>query len=227
MNFLLKKPVTLYLAAAAFLFFICCITAVSAQQSLTLNAEEGFYEKPGLNILIFNNAYEGAFNDAKMSAIELIHHDVRTATNGDVRLMPTPEQWDLIPEFVEKKVDKSKQTVQAYLRYPDYDFNYRIATQARDGGVLITVHLDEPLPDDLQGRAGFNMEFLPSAYFEKSYMMDEQTGVFPLYPSGPMQIKEESSFPQYEGFSTSERLIKEGSVQPLPLAVGRHFRTRS
>ena len=45
----------------------------------------GFFETRGLNVLAFNNCYEGLFNDAKISGVELIHHEMRTVTNGDVR----------------------------------------------------------------------------------------------------------------------------------------------
>lgn len=56
-----------------------------------------YFEKRGLNVFVFNNLYNGLFSDSKISGIEIIHHEVRTATNGDVRLSPTPEQWDPIP----------------------------------------------------------------------------------------------------------------------------------
>jgi hypothetical protein len=39
-----------------------------------------------------------------MSSIEIIHHGVRTAINGDIRLSPTPEQWDKIHKFSERNI---------------------------------------------------------------------------------------------------------------------------
>ena len=57
---------------------------------------DGYFEKQGLNVLVFNNWYNDNFSDSKISGIEIIHHGIRTATNGDVRLNPTPEQWDPI-----------------------------------------------------------------------------------------------------------------------------------
>ena len=56
-----------------------------SQSQLRLN-DLGYFETRGLNVLVFNNWYDGYFSDAKISGIELIHHDVRTVTNGDVRL---------------------------------------------------------------------------------------------------------------------------------------------
>ena len=163
-------------------------TYVSARNAqLKLNDKE-YFETNGLNILVFNNRYEALFSDPKISGVELIHHGERTVTNGDVRLSDTPEQWDPIPEFVEKRVDEKNGTIETLLRYPKYNFDYSIKVQREKEGVRLTVNLKNPLPQALVGKAGFNLEFLPAAYFEKSYIMDQQTGTFPLYPGGLKEI---------------------------------------
>lgn len=51
--------------------------------------DSGYFEKRGLNVFVFSNRY-GLFGDEKASGVEIIHHGVRTATNGDVRMAPTP-----------------------------------------------------------------------------------------------------------------------------------------
>lgn len=190
--------------------FILTFLVISSQFSIAQNNpnvlvlnEKDYFETRGLNILVFSNWYNGMFSDSKMSGVELIHHEVRTATNGDVRLSPTPEQWDPIPTFVERKIIKESNSIEAYLEYPDYDFSYMIKAVAKGAGITITVHLDQPLPKELQGKAGFNFEFLPPAYFEKSFNMDGNNYLFPLYPSGPMELD------------------KNGVTNPLPLAKGK------
>ncbi len=165
----------------------------------------GYFETRGLDILVFNNWYDSNFGDAKMSGVEIIHHGVRTATNGDVRLSPTPAQWDSIPRLVERRVNKKDSSIEVFLQYPAYAFAYMIKAQAHDGGILLSVNLEKPIPKDLEGCAGFNFEFLPSAYFEKTYLVDGKSGIFPLYPTGPMEAKES------------------GKVQPLPIASGKSF----
>jgi hypothetical protein len=35
------------------------------------------------------------------------------------------------------------------------------------------------------GKAGFNLDFLPTAYFGKSYMSDDTSGIFPRHDSWP------------------------------------------
>ncbi|MDE3057974.1 MAG: glycoside hydrolase, partial [Bacteroidota bacterium] len=151
--------------------------------------------------MAFSNYY-GLFNDEKLSGVEIIHHGVRTATNGDIRLSPTPGQWDSIPRLIDRKVEQDKNIIEASLSYPSFHFDYVIKAQARDDGVFLNVNLKNPLPKELEGRAGFNLEFLPAAYFEKSYMMDDKAGTFPLYPAGTM---EKSGW---------------GTIEPKPVASG-------
>ncbi len=67
-------------------------------QDLKLNDLE-YFETQGVNVLVYNNLFTGGFNDEKNAGIELIHHGVRTAQGGAVRLSSTPEQWDLVPEI--------------------------------------------------------------------------------------------------------------------------------
>ena len=65
-------------------------------QDLNLNDLE-YFETQGVNVLVYSNIFNGGFNDEKNAGIELIHHGVRTAQGGAVRLSNTPEQWDLVP----------------------------------------------------------------------------------------------------------------------------------
>jgi endoglucanase len=186
-----------------FLSLLAPLTNQPADSSQTLRLNDlGYFETRGLNILVFSNWYNDLFSDSKISGIEIIHHGVRTATNGDVRLNPTPEQWDPIPGFVERKISRDAQTIEAFLRYPAYDFSYSVKAESRDGGIAISVVLEKPLPRALEGMAGFNLEFLPSAYFRKAFLIDGRTGFFPLYPGGPMER------------------TNSGLVEPKPVASG-------
>jgi endoglucanase len=189
------------------------LVLLSLQISLSLNASNNnlklndfeYFETPGFNVLVYSNWYNENFDDSKMSGIEIIHHEVRTATNGDVRLEPTPEQWDPFPNLIERKINKKDNSIEVLLEYPDYDFEFKIKATAKDGGIFLSVHLEKPLPKELEGKAGFNLEFLPSAYFKKAYIMDDKSNTFPLYPSGPM------------------KKTKSGEIEPKPLAKGKQF----
>ena len=140
-------------------------------QDLKLNDLE-YFETQGVNVLVYNNLFTGGFNDEKTAGIELIHHGVRTAQGGAVRLSSTPEQWDLVPAIPTRTVDSASKTIESMLRYEDYDFDSRVVVTAKGKGVEISVYLDKPVPKALEGSAGFNLEFLPSQYWGKTYLMD-------------------------------------------------------
>ncbi len=161
------------------------VEARQAKSGFSLNSA-GYFEERGCDVLVFNNWYDGNFSDAKMSGVEIIHHGVRTATNGDVRLSPTPAQWDPIPRLVRRTVVRDSQRVDVELEYPGHDFSYTVHAEAQGRGILVRVALERPLPHDLAGRAGFNLEFLPPAYWGKGYLIDGRGGVFPLSAGGPM-----------------------------------------
>src|SRR5215218_2278378 len=122
-------------------------------QDLKLNDLE-YFETQGVNVLVYNNLFTGGFNDEKNAGIELIHHGVRTAQGGAVRLSNTPEQWDLVPEVVNRKVDRAAKSVEVTLRYKDYDFDSRVMVTAKGKGVEISVYVDKPVPRQLEGAAG-------------------------------------------------------------------------
>src|SRR5512147_1512454 len=95
-------------------------SAAEPRPPLELN-DRGYFEQRGLDVLVFSNEYNGMFFDEKTAGLELIHHGVRTATGGAVRLSPTPEQWDQIPKVVERKVDAKAGTIEVRLRYEAFD----------------------------------------------------------------------------------------------------------
>ena len=64
-----------------------CSRPVSSD--LKLNDLE-YFERQGVNVLIYSNTFSGGFNDEKNSGIEIIHHGVRTVQGGAVRLSTTP-----------------------------------------------------------------------------------------------------------------------------------------
>jgi endoglucanase len=192
-------------------------------QNLKLNDLE-YFETQGVNVLVYNNLFTGGFNDEKNAGIELIHHGVRTAQGGAVRLSNTPEQWDLVPEIPSRKVDRASQSIDATLRYKDYDFDSRVVVTAKGQGVEISVYLDKPVPKALEGSAGFNLEFLPSQYWSKAYLMDGRYNRFPRYVVGNTTTRPNSEKPkQFKGYNTSDDRGTGKYIDPLPLETGRTF----
>jgi hypothetical protein len=191
-----------------------------AQGDLRLNDLE-YFERQGVNVLVFSNSFNGGFNDEKNSGIEIIHHGVRTVQGGAVRLNNTPEQWDLVPKMTSRKVDKEKQSIEVSLRYDDYDFDSRVQVTAKGKAVEIAVFLDKPVPEKLAGEAGFNIEFLPSQYWLKTFLMDGRLNRFPRYATSQTITRPNSEKPrQFKGFKTYDDRGTNRFVDPLPLETG-------
>ena len=204
-----------------FLLSTLILAAVTGKaQDLTLN-DLGYFERQGVNVLVFSNSFNGGFNDEKNSGIEIIQHGVRAIQGGAVRLNNTPEQWDLVPKMTSRKVDKENGTIEVALRYDDYDFDSRVVVTAKGKAVEIAVWLDKPVPEKLAGEAGFNMEFLPSRYWLKTFTMDGRLNRFPRYATSQTITRPNSEKPrQFKGFKTYDDRGTDRFVDPMPLETG-------
>jgi len=195
----------------------------TAEQDFVLNDSE-YFEKQGVNVLIYSNLFNGGFNDEKNSGIEIIHHGVRTVQGGAVRLSSTPEQWDLVPQTPSRTVSKEDGFIEVAMRYEDYDFDSRVVVTAKGEAFEISVYLDEPLPEKLVGHAGFNLEFLPSQYWGKTYVVDGRPDRFPRYAASETVTKPNSEKPrQFKGYKTYDDRGTGRYIDPLPLEQGREF----
>ena len=78
------QPISLLRKTFIALSIILCFllyTTNSFAQKLQIN-DSGYFEKRGVNVLVFNYEYSGMFFDEKTSGIELIHHGVQTRRNN-------------------------------------------------------------------------------------------------------------------------------------------------
>ena len=71
--------------------------------------DNGYLDTQGFSVILYDSTYHPVFVDQKNTAMEMILHGQRIATNGDVRLMPTPEQWDLVATLKGRQPDKDEQ----------------------------------------------------------------------------------------------------------------------
>ena len=195
-------------------------TASIQAQELRLNDLE-YFERQGVNVLVFSNNFNGGFNDEKNSGIEIIQHGERSIQGGAVRLNNTPEQWDLVPKTSSRKVDREHGSIEVDMRYDDYDFDSRVVVTAKGKAVEIAVWLDKPVPDALPGEAGFNLEFLPSKYWLKTFNMDGRLGRLPRYATSQTITLPNSQKPrQFKGFKTYDDRGTNRFVDPLPIETG-------
>ena len=207
----------------AFLSFVVLLLVASSNgwsQELKINELE-YFEAHGVNVLVYSNLFTGGFNDEKNAGIELIHHGVRTAQGGAVRLSHTPEQWDLVPFISSRDVDHQSNSIESTVRFEDYDFDSRVVVTGKGSSVEISVYLDTPVPAELEGEAGFNLEFLPSQYWSKTYLMDGRINRFPRYAVGESITRPNAEkLRQYKGYRTYDDRGTERFVEPLPLETG-------
>lgn len=177
------------------LLALSCVLAVS--QSLRINEHE-YFEMPGLNVMVFFDIYP----EGHQGAVGIIQNGTRVATNGDLRLEPTPGQWQPIPKVGTRTVvpDNNEINVVCWypdtainrkgfnpVIYPDLSFVYKVRVIAEGSKFRIMVDLDEQLPPEWEKQVGFNLELFPGLLFGKSWYLDNKHGLFNLQPNGPME----------------------------------------
>ena len=172
----------------------------SHAQKLQLN-DRGYFHTQGLDVTVFEDIYP----EGHQTGVSIIQHGERVAANGDVRLEISPGQWSPVPKGGKKTVDSTNQKITQQMWYPDTSRNrkgfnpiiypdlqlkYQVHVQPASGNAFrITVDLDQPIPQEWEGKIGFNMELFPGILFGKSYIIGDQTGIFTPAPNGPVSKK--------------------------------------
>jgi len=207
---------------------VCFLLALSSGPSLfgadfdLKVTDKNYLDTQGFSVFLYDSTYHPVFVDQKNTAMEMILHGARIATNGDVRLMPTPEQWDLVATLKGRQADKANNRLTADLAFPSFDLSYTLEVAAEPGGVKVSINLDNPLPQKLVGRAGFNLEFLPSIYMGKAYLVDgAKAGIFPRTPNDPMVKVMPLADEPKKAYYLEDWEKAKGYTQPLPFAEGK------
>ncbi|MBC7388698.1 MAG: glycoside hydrolase family 9 protein [Opitutaceae bacterium] len=187
--------------------------SLAFSQQLKINSSE-YLEMDGLNVMLAHDFYP----ESHQGGVGVIQNGLRVATNGDLRLEPTPGQWQPVPKVGKRVVDKNTQEISVRMEYPDpeknkigfnpieypkLDMAYNVRIIPEGKSFRIIVDLDKPLPDEWIGRVGFNFELFPGILFGKSYSADDKFGIFPRQLNGP-------------GFKD-----KQGEYQTVPMATGK------
>src|SRR5215204_1722650 len=176
-----------------------------------------YLEMPGLNVMLAHDYYP----ESHQGGVGVIQNGLRVATNGDLRLEPTPGQWQPVPKVGKRMVDRAAQTISVRMQYPDPEKNrrgfnpivypdlelgYTLKIKPDGRAFRISVDLDRPLPDGWVGRVGFNLELFPGILFGKSFYMDERPGVFPRQANGP-SLRDARGEYQMEPLAAGRRLV--------------------
>jgi endoglucanase len=211
-----------------FLFLLIYCDAPQKQSELVLNELE-YLEMPGLNVMLAHDFYP----EGHQGGVSIIQNGKRVATNGDIRLEPTPGQWQPIPKVGERQVDKQAQEIWVNMSYPDSSrhmkgfnpivypdlyFKYSLKVRPEGKSFKIIVDLEEPLPEDWIGNVGFNMELFPGFLFGKSYYMDGQQGIFPTQANGPVFYDEEGNI-QMTPMAKGDKLVVAPELDEQRMAI--------
>lgn len=201
----------------------------------TLNTRD-YFQNRGVGVMVYADNYA----DSHQSSVIVVSHGTRIATNGDLRLEPTPGQWSPSARLMNREVDHEHRIIRATLsypdnrrhhvgfnplHYPDLELTYDLIVTADGDAVDIRVDLDKPLPAEWDGRVGFVLELSPDDLFGKSWYLDETHGIFPRQPYG-VRV-EPGSRPAPKRLADGELKDKvplaNHRAQPAPLAVGRRL----
>ncbi len=179
--------------------------STNAENGFRLLPEKDYFRLFGADVMAFSDFYPAGHQ----SGVTLVLHDERLAAGGDLRLEPTPGQWQPVPRQVKRVVDPEQQQIVTRLRYPDPEghlqgFNpmlypdismgYSVTVRAAGPSVEIVVDLEKTLPKKWDEKLWFNLELFPGAMEGKSWLMDGAGGIFPTQPNGPVMTRP-SQFP--------------------------------
>ncbi len=226
-----------------FLMLVTGCLAIQAQQ-FTLT-DKGYFRNEGVDVMAFDDIYP----EGHQGGVSLIMHGQRIATNGDLRLEPTPGQWQPVPKQLSRTIEG--QTITARLCfpdssrhmtgfnpmiYPDLMMRYQVRVEPKGEGILVSVDLDDALPQAYVGRVGFNLELYPGLLFGKPWLMDNDAGIFPQQPNSPLAMRQPNhplaSSYRNEGRPEADlgRLVGQGyspmvadDIVALPYCEGRAF----
>jgi len=82
---------------------ILCFNSVQSQDFKLISS--GYFQNKGVDVMAFDDIYP----EGHQGGVSLIMHGNRVATNGDIRLEPTPGQWQPVPKQNRRDVDRDDQ----------------------------------------------------------------------------------------------------------------------
>ncbi len=229
-------------------YWIVCTVILCTQLAFSQSFKitpSGYFKNSNVDVMVFNDIYP----EGHQGGISIVMNDERVAAMGDVRMEPTPGQWQGLPKIKKRTVSEEEQTITIQACYPDslhhlagfnpmiytdYAFTYTIHAKAAGNQIIVTVDVDKPVPAKYVGKVGFNLELFPGYLFGKPWIMNDQTGVFPRQPYGPTirQISNTTYPGNYNPQGKADiKKLTEGTYNPMvaddvigaPLAQGNLF----
>jgi hypothetical protein len=216
-----------FVAAAA---FALAPSARAADPALALNDLE-YLEMPGLNVMLAHDFYP----EGHQGGVGIIQNGLRVATNGDIRLEPTPGQWQPVPKVGKRVVDRAKGEVSVRMEFPDPEkdrkgfnpviypdlhiaYTIRVRPVGAGAAFRVIVDFEQPLPEAWVGKVGFNMEFFPGILYGRTFTTGAQSGIFPRQANGPGYYDADREY-QLTPLATGPRLLIAGESDQQRMAI--------
>lgn len=155
-----------------------------------------YFRAGGSDVMAFSDFYP----EGHQGGITIIMNGRRLAANGDIRMEPTPGQWQPVPKQLKREVTADRITTTLCfpdssrhltgfnpMVYPNMQLRYTVTLTPQSGGeLLVSVNLSAPIPAQMEGRVGFNLELFPGEMMGRPYLMDNHSGIFPQQPNAPV-----------------------------------------
>ena len=142
---------------------------------------QGYFTAPGVDVMAFQDIYP----EGHQGGVGIIQNGVRVATNGDLRLEPTPGQWAPVPKSEGPRRRPCRRRDRRDARYPDpakdrkgfnpidypdlrltYKVRVRAAGDRRPHRRWISTGRCRR---EWVGKVGFNLELYPAALFGRTF----------------------------------------------------------
>ena len=236
------------------LIALAMTSLTTTAQTFQLNSD-GYFNAGGTDVMAFSDFYP----EGHQSGVCVIMNGHRIASNGDIRLEATPGQWQPVPKQLSRRVVTPEEggnggriiTTLCYpdssrhltgfnpMVYPEWNVNHTVTVEPQGKSILVTVDLNNPVPDFLLGKVGFNLEFFPGELFGKPWLMDDQSGIYPQQPNTPLlQVPtnrghdgnyfagrgQKANLEQLDGTGYSP--LRADDIIAAPYAIGRKFTSR-
>jgi hypothetical protein len=226
-------------------FFLLWTAYAASAQEFKLNTS-GYFNSGGVDVMVFSDVYP----EGHQGGVSIVMHGNRVAANGDVRLEVSQGQWQGLPVMRARQADPSESLISVTESYPDsskhaagfnpmlysdFVFYYTIQVKSEGKHLVLRVDLDRPVPEKYAGKIGFNLELFPGSLLGKPWIMDAQSGIFPVQANGPTTTQPTNTHHigdfNPRGKADIQHLIGDGSYSPMvaddiiaePFARGKQF----
>ncbi|NIA12946.1 MAG: hypothetical protein GWP08_02610 [Nitrospiraceae bacterium] len=157
-----------YVTGLAMVLF--CLLASVCQAQIVLN-EEGYFEGPGLNFLVYHNTYIGG----RQGGLQMLLHGTRVLDAGTLFYRTVDGKGvsyysDDDKKVGERQLDLDQGVVSLSCEFTGAEMKHDLVVGTDGESITISARLDKPVDWDKISECVLKIEIFPEAYFGKAYM---------------------------------------------------------